>query len=370
MTSENLEDLLAKKMGELLGSGSKKASAAWDAVQKDFNLNVTGLDRGVDWILGSSHGTVLIHPTSGEVVKISEYHAEAWTPDGEGILFTDYLKGSARGSILSGSHVLFRASLDGELELLNEYVVTGFEMVHDADLKWWGLIRNPVYSPDGKKILFNRLKSEFLADLYVMNSDGTGMNKVVDNIRQYLSREFGWTDDGGMYYVAGEGLILSGRAGDGYHRVPYGTQPSFGKQLVFVNHAGMEKSDLLAYPEIKRESGLVRLDQDGRIVQLGLELGYPAASPDGRFVAASSDMFRTEENPMFKIIGMDGQEFYRREGAYNCYDSVWSPDSKKVAYSFPLKKFIHDRRFVPDVEVNCDDTNDTIVLKQWRPHVT
>src|SRR6266849_6173529 len=129
------------------------------------------------WIAFSSsrYGNydVFVIPAEGGEAKRLTYHSAAdtvvgWTRDFQRVLFS-----SARGLLYPGISNLYEVPLDG-----------GLEQPLPTDWGYWGS-----YSPDGKKLAFNRhpmvwsrkhYRGSYAADLWVMDIPNRSFRKLID----------------------------------------------------------------------------------------------------------------------------------------------------------------------------------------------
>jgi Tol biopolymer transport system component len=159
------------------------------------------------------------------------------------------------------------------------------------------------YSPDGSRILFNRVSDFFPHALYAVNPDGTGLLRlsppelsVVDN-ESYDVISADWSPSGSQVAFAGKW-----RSGNGNGR---------GTALYIVNADG---------------TGLRQITPSG--------LGAESAqwSPDGRQIAFSSNR---RGDPQVWVVHPDGSGLMAvtsgADGSTSTFP-VWSPDSAKLLF--------------------------------------
>ncbi|WP_234571786.1 S9 family peptidase [Rhodohalobacter sp. 614A] len=98
------------------------------------------------------------------------HSSPSWTPDGESILFTADRTGNA--------------DLDPNNEQIFEMDITSGELNQITDKR--GPHSNPKISPDGQYIAYTGYEDEFvgyqLTDLYIMNRDGSNLQKISDDL--------------------------------------------------------------------------------------------------------------------------------------------------------------------------------------------
>jgi len=148
---------------------------------------------------------------------------------------------------------------------------------------------DPMVSPDGSKIVYCSQRDTIYSQIYVMNSDGTGPNRLTD-MRSGDACGPAWSRDGKKiaYYAFAQ------------------TQPSRNPEIWVMDADGSNSKKLTDH---------------------GMD---PSWSPDGRQIA-----FESRRDGIFQIYAMssDGSNL-RRLTKHNAEDSnpAWAPDGGSIAY--------------------------------------
>ena len=139
----------------------------------------------------------------------------------------------------------------------------------------------PVWSPDGKKILFDGFPGEF----HVANADGTGQVRLADNGQ--MGR---WSPDG--------------------KRIAYIGGPEGNNEIYVMNADGTDQINLTNRPSSD---------------------GLPVWSPDGKRIAFASD--RTGNGDIY-VMDVDGKNVTRltSESGVDSWPA-WSPDGTSIAFT-------------------------------------
>ena len=243
----------------------------------------------------------------------------------------------------------FSSSLKGDVCVINADG-TGLKALTDDDSS-----HQPVWSPDGKHILFIRSslasnpryawekKSGHPNELYVMNSDGTNPHLVkrLENVIYAAA----WSPDGVTLAISYQplewvsaatnspkpsgpvppGLFLMDAAGQGEPRLLFrdAWTPAWspdGKKIAFSQHAENHWS-----VHVANSDG----SHDFRLTNAGSDADAPAWSPDGTQIAFSA---RSMNEQTF-VMNNDGshERQLTNDPGWECQQPSWSPDGKLIA---------------------------------------
>ena len=194
-----------------------------------------------------------------------------------------------------------------------------------------GFERNPVWSPDGRKILF--AKDD---DLYVMNADGGGRLLVARGDGE-VSR-YSWSPDGSKI-----AFIQAGILGDVFFEELWVMAADGSGQLRLAaggaNPSWSPDSRRIAY-ESGGQIRLINADGTGDIRLTDQQFGasQPAWSPEGGQIAFITALDEPPDRPAAKqifVINMDGSGARNlTRGRGDDDGPTWSPDGRKIAFLF------------------------------------
>jgi len=208
---------------------------------------------------------------------------------------------------------------------------TGVTRVTVVDDHEWLLYAEPVWSPDGSKIVFYDGSSKGGDDdIYVVNADGSGRRNLTNNQAQDVQPA--WSPDGtkiafsswstgGIYVMNpdGSGLRnLTNNAGDNFTPAwsPDGTKILFGST---------RDGNYAIYLMNADGSGVTRLTDPEGI------WGEPAWSPGGTKIAFASSRDGNRDVYMMNADGTGVTRLTNDPGS-SAYNPVWSPDGSKIAF--------------------------------------
>lgn len=233
----------------------------------------------------------------------------------------------------SNSGKLIYADDPGRIQIINADGTGQTQLTEGGSV----LDDDPVYSPDGSKIAFSRMKG-FKTDICVMNADGTNVVTVIsgDGTPETHNRNPSWSPDGTKF------VFTSSRSGPG-------------KAEIWMANA--DGSGLV------RLTTSVQLNSDGQGPIFSLDF-VPAWSPDGSKIAFVSNRDGLTDTELY-VMNPDGSNPLRLiNDGLDDNMPAWSPDSQKIALTKGNGADIHI--------INPDGTNLVSVLTfsawpAWSP---
>jgi Tol biopolymer transport system component len=233
--------------------------------------------------------------------------------------------------------IIFTANPTGSSQI---YTINpdGGDMVQITNLpptKQEGL--QPTFSPDGRHILFSYGAGSAGPDLYVINSDGTGLKRLTFD---GLSSAGRWSPDATRIVFArtstltGVNVITTMRA-DGTGKKTALTsifwdsyQPAYTPDGRIVNYS--QKGGLLEAVWIMNADGSGKM----RLTPARLELFPYDVAPDGQHILMWNHNSSSLPSSIF-AMGIDGTDIRRltnSRGHHDLYPS-YSPDGKKIVFA-------------------------------------
>ena len=253
-----------------------------------------------------------------------------WSPDGTQIVFTRHDGGDES----EGSAEVFVMNSDG----------TGVRQITDNDTDDWG----GYWSPDGSRINFVNFGDADAADgerdteAFVMNSDGTGVRQITDNDTDDWPGN--WSPDGTRM------LLIS--FGDGDSEIFIVNAD--GSNPIQLTHNDAEEWNASWSPEGTRiafesdrdgDTEIFVMNADGtgvrQLTHNDAQDWAPLWSPDGTRIAFDSDLYGADHGDGSAygaadvlIMNADGSGV-RRLTNHDAYDSggFWSPDGTQIVFS-------------------------------------
>ena len=194
----------------------------------------------------------------------------------------------------------------------------------------------PVWSPDGGRIAFVRVRDDQTANIYVMNADGSGQRRLTPNLRRRPWVELAWSPDwkeiafvaSASYRGAGDIFVMNAD-GSGLRNVTNTVTTSFdfawspdGRRIAYLDYEGLLGPSAPLYVVNADGTGKQRLTGP-----LMVDLGSPSWSLDGRTIAF------TGRGGDIYAVHADGTGLHRlthRPGWD--VDAEWSPDGRHIAF--------------------------------------
>jgi Tol biopolymer transport system component len=200
--------------------------------------------------------------------------------------------------------------------------------------------KTPALSPDGKKVAFSSIQRDGNSEIYVVNTDGTGLTRLTNRPETDVSPE--WSPDGTMIVFAGSlaggdpykrYIFLMNADGSGLKQLTKGTgfAPNWainGEKIYYVT-SRQSVNDIMS----------IRPDGTGNIgvkAVGALSVNPAVMSPDGSALA-----FISQKDPSAPIelnITTAAQSWNDQTLLSEGYDPIfgglsWSPDGKHLLFS-------------------------------------
>jgi TolB protein len=179
----------------------------------------------------------------------------------------------------------------------------------------------PSWSPDGKKIAFDRY-----GDIFVMRDDGTHLKRVAKGRGRFGYTQPAWSPDG--RWIAFEenasaiGLVRPN--GGGMRTVDYEGDAQ--------SPAWSPDGDRLAFVDTSDDYVIATMNRDGSDVQVVTEspkaTNYPDWSPDGQTITFSRESGRSQ---IHVVPATGGEATQLTDGGKNI-NPVFAPDGREILY--------------------------------------
>jgi hypothetical protein len=245
-----------------------------------ITLGTTALNSGLSWsangqrIAFADREKITVVERNGRILTSFAGTMPTLSPDGTQIAFVDQNRNIVSG-LVAGSGI--------------------------AELTSSGIDRQPIWSPDGRRIAFETRRDGGEAEIYIMNTDGSQQTNLSRNTGPEATRDHSpvWSPDGRqLAYIAA--------------RIP-GTPRGLSTAIVLVN---------------ADTSQMRRFDLERFAIT---EISSLRWSPDGSAVAFAATI---NGNQDIFVLDAAGNEFrpITSDAAPDAHPS-WSPDSQALAFS-------------------------------------
>jgi tricorn protease len=304
------------------------------------------------WIAFSSnrHGNndVFIIPVAGGEPKQLTFHSGGdtvvgWSRDSRRVLFS-----AARGRVYTGTPNLLEVSIDG-----------GLEQPLPTD---WGVWAS--YSPDGKKLAFNRhpatwsrqhYRGSYSADLWVLDLERKTAQRLLDNDTpdsQKPNNLWPMFGNGEIFFVSDRDALATAGTPEAMKSISniWKIPAAGGKPVKVTNH----RSGSLFFPSISADGkvivyeegfGLWKLDTgSGRTSEVKIDIVSDVKDNDFQVVTYNGTFDSYDLSPSTRravistrgeifTIATDRGDITRVTGSYSRETNPqWSPDGKWIAY--------------------------------------
>jgi eukaryotic-like serine/threonine-protein kinase len=208
-----------------------------------------------------------------------------------------------------------------------------------------GLYENPSFSPDGKRLAFEFATGSARTDIWVKDLERDSVSRLT-NLPGLNNRPV-WTPDGktivfsswdqatpGIYSIradgAGEAQRLTELGGQVIIQYPFSISPD-GKRLAFTQSGFGKPSEIWTAP-IEGDREHPRLGKAEAFLHSSFSEWDPAFSPDGRWLAYSSDESGNFEVYVRPFPGPGGKSQISTGGGSR---PIWSRDGRKLFFVAP-----------------------------------
>lgn len=199
---------------------------------------------------------------------------------------------------------------------------------------------SPALSPDGTQVAFTSLRRNGNNEIYVINTDRSGLNRLTTNKGEDVSPS--WSPDGSQIaYVSGPfetgarlNVFVMGADGSNPHPLTNFTNANAvsprwspdGSRIVFL----MIKNHVFSLNVMNADGSQVQAIKTDQAT----ELGSPTWSPDGSQIAFLSQ--KTPDGPAeVNLIDQDGTNQHSLTAGFyvNFSGLSWSPDGQKLIFT-------------------------------------
>jgi TolB protein len=207
--------------------------------------------------------------------------------------------------------------------------------------------RWPSWSPNGSRILFDRLKlSNFVGRIWIMNADGTGQRRLVSDVPGHSDLQPSYSPDGRRIVFTRclpnfERCAIWVMRSDGTHRhlvVPFIPAPNETDNFdARVSPDGRRISfTRFGFHGVISQVWMARIDGTHArpLTAPRLEAGLPAWSPDGRHIAFASNSSRPQSS--IYVMRADGSGVTRlatTKWPTNNFGPSYAPGGRQIAFS-------------------------------------
>ena len=211
--------------------------------------------------------------------------------------------------------------------------------------------RKPVWSPDGTKLAFlrsSRLSSSSPPDVYVINTDGTGLVKITNNPGEYYFLD--WLDNDHVVFsptITNQNLPLLVTESNGLG-TPTALVPGFSSMAAFSSKLSRDKSRIAFRGDQEgtntRGNFIYNFDNQQLIQLTGTEFipkSISSWSPDDTKLLMVSHSVGGNLDSDVYLINADGSGLVNLSAEVDSENVVawptWSPDGSRVIFSALLE---------------------------------